>query len=426
MQKKILIISRLSTQNAGNEALSKILLDYFRNSVPEGLVFALDRYPRQFEKLRLAQLGADPVAAFDALAWRMISRYSRADAPLPQLADRNMVKLDQSAKELRGALRTLKRKLALRRRLASLGLIERDAPFVAVSACTHSDLVVWNPAGEIHPTGSPDQVMRLLLLLRAAQLSGKRTAVINHSLEVNNDALRKLIAHVYGQLDYVGVRDAKSVSVAKSFGVPPERIYEAPDLVFLASQEPPAPEQDGKESGAIGLAINGLESLSGADEWQTLLAGLQRLQRPILLVSNAVNHDLAFASRLADGYPKAVVIEHQPGYEALRGYFKQCSVLISSRLHSSILSLCEGTPVISIEPSVFKLTAIFEQMAYPIATESLQKPGWAVRVLEQVEKCVSGAGGDISSLGLQKVREQSLRVQQAYAPLFRLVEAEPR
>src|SRR5262249_2309962 len=219
-----------------------------------------------------------------------------------------------------------------------------DATSIAISACATADLVIWNPAGEVRPTPtSADHVVRLLLLLRIAQLSGRKSAVINHSLEVGDGPLQKLVAHVYSKFDYIGIRDAKSLAVATTIGLPADRIHESPDLVFLASRQ--SSGSRGRDpNGPIGLSINGLEALAGTDEWKPFMEGLRRLGRPLLFVSNAMNHDRDFSRHLAELAGVGEVVTNQPNYEALRAYFGKCSVLISSRLHSSILALCEGVP----------------------------------------------------------------------------------
>lgn len=417
-QSRILLISRLSTQNAGNEALSKELIAYVTDRLPDADVRALDRYPRYFEQFRLEDLGSDPIVGFDQLADRMRKDYCRADAAPPAPAAIERVRLDETGRELTGPLRTLKRKLAVRRRLSALRLIERDDISTAVTACATSGLSIWNPAGEIHPTGCPDQVMRLLLLLRIAQLGGQRTAVINHSLEIANERLQRLIAHVYSRLDYVGVRDARSAEIARALTRSDQRVREAPDLVFLASRRRGEHAAEPVPEGAIAFGINGLEAQGGVDEWSTLMQGLKRFDRPFVFVSNAVNHDREFARRLAKRFGGSVV-EHQPGYQTLRSYYRRCAVLISSRLHASILALCEDVPVVSIEPSMFKLTAIFQQLNYPLETERLQIPGWADRVLRKVGRCLSDRE-TLSVRGREALKEQTRRIDDAYAPLFAL------
>ena len=419
----VLVITRLSTQNAGNEALSKELIHFLLSNVQGQPVRALDRYPRLFEQFTLAGLGSDPVAGFEALTERLVSRFGQVDAPKARAAVESLVRLDTRGRELSGPLRRLKRHIAWRRRLSALGLIEKAEPATAIRASMNASLVIWNPAGEIRPTPtSVDHVVRLLLLLRIAQRQGRRTAVINHSLEVGDARLRRLVAHVYSRADYVGLRDAKSIATAREFGVPADKLVESPDLVFLAAKRAGTQDDKGVPPGAIALAINGLEAMVGSDEWDRLLDGLASFGRPLLFVSNAMNHDLDFSRSLAERVPNARVVEHQPGYQDLRAYYRPCSVLISSRLHASVLALAEGVPVVSIEPSVFKLTAIFQQMDYPIPTERLQVSGWAGRVLAHVAACLADDDGELRRRGAAIMAQQIERVEAAYAPLFALAD----
>jgi polysaccharide pyruvyl transferase WcaK-like protein len=420
MRPRVLLITRLHTQNAGNEGLSTEFIRYALSRFPAADVRAIDRYPRFFEQFDLRGIGGGSVKEFDTLAHALTLRFRREDAPLPAKAELDLVKLDETGKELRGPLRTLKRKLALRRKLAAWGLIERSAPVTAVTACCTSDLVVWNPAGEICPTGDPHQVMRLLLLLRIAQLSGRKTVAINHSLEIGNDALGTLIAHVYKNLCFLSVRDARSAEVAIKLGVRKSIIHEAPDMVFLASQISVPETTSAIPRGAIGLAVNGLGAMQGVDEWARLAEGLNMTGRPVVLVSNAIHRDLAFARRLNRMIDKSTVIDYQPRYQQLRSIYRQCDAVISSRLHASILALCEGVPVVSIEPSVFKLSAIFRQLDYPLETERLQQAGWSARVLAKLGLCLSEERSFISSAGTNAISEQLRRIEVAYAPLFTL------
>jgi O-antigen/teichoic acid export membrane protein/polysaccharide pyruvyl transferase WcaK-like protein len=412
---QVLLITRLKTQNAGNEALSKELIKYAIDSLPGAQVRILDRYPRYFEQFRIKDLGSSPVRSFDALAQSLIDRFKESDAPAAPPASMESVQLDRSGRELTGPLRRLKRKLAVRRRLAALGVIERDDVRVAVTACATSDLLIWNPAGELHPTGNVDQALQLLLMMRIAQLEGRRTAVINHSLEVADERLKAILSHVYRQFEYVGFRDARSVAVGEELGIPKDRVYEVPDLVFLASRRDGGKALPNVPELAIGFSINGLEAAAGFDEWDALFNGLRQLQRSFLFVSNAANHDLQWAYRLAAKYGGQVV-DSQPDCQMLRDYYRRCDVVISSRLHSSILALCEGVPVVSIEPSIFKLTSIFQQMSYPIATERLQVAGWSDRVLANVKRCLSDHQS-LAEAGRAAILAQCERIEVNLEPL---------
>ena len=246
---RTLLISRLTTQNAGNEALSKELIHYVNQNLPETELAALDRYPRYFEQFTLDRLGSDPVPAFEGLVRRLLATYLRPDAASVGRASEDRVRLDARGRELGGPLRRLKRRIAFRRLLATRGLIEQQEPAKAVSACATADLVIWNPAGEMGAgVTAIDHVVRLLLLIGIAQQSGRKTAIVNHSLEVTDPRLQKLIAHVYSKCDYVGLRDPRSVQAAISIGVRPGLIVESPDLVFLAARRPGEPTPPGPVS----------------------------------------------------------------------------------------------------------------------------------------------------------------------------------
>lgn len=104
------------------------------------------------------------------------------------------------------------------------------------------------------------------------------------------------------------------------------------------------------------------------------MGGLKTLGRPIVFLSNVMNHDLPFARKLAAKHP-LTIIERRPTYREIRGFYSKLGLLISSRLPSSIIALSESVPVMTIEPSTFKLTGIFAQLGYPYATLRLSEPG---------------------------------------------------
>jgi polysaccharide pyruvyl transferase WcaK-like protein len=413
---KVAVITRMTTQNAGNEALSVRLIALLGDTPTVGEVRGLDRYPRYFEGLSLGSVaGRDPVGAFDALADRLVRRArSLSEGPLADLVSPGAVRLDLSARELPSRLRDLKRWLGARRRLASWGVIGRGDLETCLRTLDWADLTVWNPAGEFHPTGDPNQPFRLLLMIRIAQRLGRRTAIVNHSLEIENPLLKTIAGHVYRQAEAIVVRDRPSVAIAREMGVAPERLSEAPDLVFLTPET--TAQATPPHAGAIRFAVNGLQALAGYDEWSILLDRLEVAGRPMVFVSNAMNHDLEFAARLAEGRPMTLV-RRQPSHGELVDLYRGMGVLISSRLHAAILALSAGTPVVSIEPQVFKLAAIFEQMAYPLASETVHEAGWGLRVARKVEIALADPPG-MAKEGHAALARQRSRIHAVYDGLF--------
>lgn len=417
---KVVLISRLSTQNAGNEGLSIEFISLMRELLPHAELRAIDRYPAYFARLRMAHLGAELAhvpAKFDDLV-RQLSVLGTGSRLSP-LADANLVRLNPSGRELPRWLARIKRFVAIRRRLAQLGALGRSHARASIVTVRRADVVLWNPAGEIHPTGSRDEVLRLLILVRMAQMEGARTLIVNHSLEIADQTLRVLLSHVYRQASQVCVRDRVSLQKALEIGVDVRRLHEVPDLVFLAAtsaQRVLPPAKENFPPGAIGIAVNGNEASLADPGWAALFDGLRRLGRPLVFVSNAMNHDMPLALQLQAAYGVKVV-ERQPSYRELRGFYAGLSVLVSSRLHASILSLCEGVPVVSIEPSQFKMTAIFEQLGYPLRTLHTATAGWPQQALANVNRALSPAEG-LSDTGRDAARRQSDEVRRAYRKLL--------
>jgi polysaccharide pyruvyl transferase WcaK-like protein len=421
---RIGIITRLDNTNAGNEALSTELIRLAAEMVPTARVMAVDRYPRYFEHLKIASLekkSCSLLASFDGLARHLAAKLFRPDIPLPAIANDETVRLHLTARELAPAVRKLKNIIGVRRNLARFGLIERDEALRTVSMCGRVNLLIWNPAGEFHPTGNRDQTFRLLLLMRMAQQMNVATAIVNHSLELSDDLLREVVGHVYRNADHICVRDARSVEVVRSLGVASGNISESPDLAFLAARRSAMPplRLDEIPDGAIGLAINAAEAVRGVDEWQPLLAKLQELGRPIAFVSNAMNGDLAFGTELMAKCGGTIIVR-QPTYIELRELYRRMSVVVSSRLHAAILALCADTPVITLEPSVFKLSAIFQQLRYPIPTDRITLPGWSDRVAENVEVALAERAQFVS-FGRQAMARQTDDIFRSYRLIFGLV-----
>lgn len=418
---RIAIITRMTTENAGNEALSAALIKYVRARAPEAEVRGVDRFPTYFRNVHLADFGTTPQqieARLDTLAKGIIAKFKpSASGSLEAIADEAQIDLRERPKLRRKTVSRLRALLSIRGRLAKLGLLDRKENQVALNTLAWADLVIWNPAGEFHPTGNLDEGARLLLLMRVAQLLGTKVAVVNHSLENTDERLNHLISLIYRNAVFVSVREKGSYAEAIRLGVPADRVVEAPDLVFtLKPTEPPATARDGEGRRPIALSINGLEAFKGADEWEEFFSALKGLGRPLVFVSNCMNDDIPFIQNYADRYGITYARE-QRGYKGLQGDFKDAELLVSSRLHAAVLSLSCGTPVVSMEPQLFKLTGIFQQLTYPIPTEKIDNAGWAKRLLAKVKQGLADREA-ISAAGLSGIEKQIAQIDRAYDGLF--------
>jgi polysaccharide pyruvyl transferase WcaK-like protein len=338
--------------------------------------------------------------------------------------------LETTARASSQWMTAVRRTIGFRRHLARFGLYQPSAYAEGLNTIAWSDLVIWNPAGELHPSGNVDDVSRLLLLVRTAQLLGRRTAIINHSIEVTHQGLTALIRHVYGHADFVAVRERGSYDAALALGLMTDRLAEIPDLAFLmqvAKRREPLRPAPAFPPGAIALALNGREAYRGYDEWELLLDGLEEFGRPLLFLSNALHVDRRFARHCAKAH-RVTIADRQLSSSELAEMYSRCEALIASRLHAAIFGLTVGVPVISIEPQMHKLTAIFDRLDYPVPTESLRVPGWSRRIVSRTEEALQD-GRRFADSGAQAVFKQVQDIESSYARLFRLATvavAEPK
>jgi hypothetical protein len=72
-----------------------------------------------------------------------------------------------------------------------------------------------------------------------------------------------------------------------------------------------------------------------------------------------------------------------------------------------------------LEPSVFKLSAIMQQLNYPIATDKLTSPGWSDRVSRNVELALARREWLVNSANGALAR-QTTNIFRAYEPIFGL------
>jgi|GEM_PF-2968523 len=427
MSNKILLITRLSTQNAGNEGLSIELINLVKSILPAAEIRAMDRYPPYFSQFHIPILGSDMkkvLSNFEELSNDLARKFRGKSDELVDIANEGQVKLDKTAKELTGWIRKVKRRIAIRKRLAALGLIGKAGAAKAINSCLWADLVIWNPAGEIHhpskfSQANGDEVLRLLLLIRIAQLNGARTMIINHSLEIGDPALRIILKHVYEAAEQISVRDKKSRMEALSLGLEPTKVHEIPDMVYLAAEDPagviPSPEECFKP-GSICFAINGRKAYGMEAEWDALFEGAKKFGRPITFLSNAMHHDVPFVKGLAQKHD-IQVISRQPTYREIQGFYNHIDILVGSRLHSNVLALCAGVPVVSLEASIFKMTGVFEQLEYPIPTSNMKDIGWHKVVLQKIESALNERD-QLSMLSKKVTLKQADRIRQSYASLL--------
>jgi hypothetical protein len=75
--------------------------------------------------------------------------------------------------------------------------------------------------------------------------------------------------------------------------------------------------------------------------------------------------------------------------------------------------------VISIEPQIFKLSAIFRQLEYPLHTHRMEEPGWAAAVLADVRRVLDERPAIVAA-GDAALARQVAAVEAAYAGMVEM------
>jgi len=375
---EVILITRMRTFNKGNQALSVAWLELLQQAFPTASIRAIERRPPHLLQYTLAQIARsrDPFRAFDGLTTKLARLAPGRDFVGDPDPDPRIV-LDE-------AIPTPARFVALRQRLNVRGWgaragYYRHAYLGRLAACQRARFVVVNPAGEFFPR-SPEPAFYHLLDAHVAHKLGRPTAIVNHTMDIDDATLRLLIPRIYRDLALVGFRDGKSVEAFRAMGGDLANVVVSPDLA-LASQVGAA---GARRPGSVAVAINVPEAAARgyAPQWIDVIRGLQGKRFEVVLVSNELPSDQAFYEQLRRQL--GVAIEGQSldfdRYAALLGTF---DFVVTSRMHTGVLAMLGGAPVVPVEGASFKITGLFQELGFSMPVIRPSSPGWVEAVIEQ-------------------------------------------
>lgn len=377
--REILLVTRTVTQNQGNQALSIVWRDLLGSCFPEHKVRPIERNPTYLKRFRTHRFAAaaDPIAAFDTAARGLLAGLPERPGRRPPIDP--IIRHDSRSRP-NARFRTFRRLLALRSRLAGLGLAKR-AYLERLALFPGAALVVVNPAGEFL-AGATDAAIGYLLDIRCAQLLGIPTAVVNLSFEVTDPTVRRLSAFVFDQCDLVELRDSES-----------QREYEAaggrrvplvlPDAALLTKR--PSQPASLTPKGSLALAINARQVRdAGLDtEWEAFLQRLLQSGLTPTLTSNEWSTDAPLWGPVLANQ-QITAVGQRKDYRAYMEMLGGFETVVSSRLHSCVLAMLAGTAVVPLELGTFKLTGFFKQAGFTDLPVRLGSPGWQDAVLGRI------------------------------------------
>ena len=375
------LITRAHTRNQGNALLSTVWRDALAQRFDECTVF--ERVPAFLKQFTLDRLRREAdrrggiLPAFDA--WAIdLAQLARDAGPPPPSAP---ISLDASAPRALPMAR-LRERLALGGLAARIGR-GRDAYAARMASIARHDLVVVNGAGEFMAS-SIDTPLRYLLELRAAQIAGCRTAFVNTTIDIVEPSILSVLAHVLDRADHVAVRDEHSFRRLSIAGAYMGAVRVMPDaaMFYRKPVAPPRPTPS-----AIGLCLS---AQAGGDDanvalWGALAGRLKAAWLNPELISNEWHTDAAVMARVADRH-RLITVGPGLSIDAYIAALGQYQVVVTARLHTAVMAMLAGVPVVAIERDMPKISGLFDQlgMAHVLDDCVIRSPSTADQIVRRI------------------------------------------
>ena len=384
---RVVLITKTATQNQGNQALSIVWRDFLARRYPQADVRLVERAPGYLKRYTLASIARqrDPVAAFDALAARLVAGLPAESATDPSVWT---VRHDPGQQQVIRFVK-FRQALSVRSRLARLG-VGKAAYFNRLAFICRAPLVVINPAGEFQ-SNATDTALHYLLETRCAQLCGAATAFVNLSFEIADPVLARLSDHVFRQCDLTEFRDDESLEHLRATGGTAEPLI-LPDGAAASRIERPA----ASGGGGLALAINALQvnAYGLADKWDSFVARLAQ-RGPVTLTSNEWSTDYPYWHKYLELDGVRCEGETLP-YDAYAQSLAQYDVVVSSRLHTCVLGLVVGAAIIPVETGTFKLSGFFNMIGLGNDPVRMDREGWQDEVVARIDAVMADRAGRIA------------------------------
>jgi colanic acid/amylovoran biosynthesis protein len=235
-----------------------------------------------------------------------------------------------------------------------------------LAAFRWADVCVSAGGGYLYDDGSRTarlNTARRLLPLRAARGVGVPVVLFSQSIGPFRSSLaRSIVARELRHSRLVIVREELSLSLSRAMGLSPEL---CDDVAFALEPGTPPPTAPDVPHGTVGVTV--MSSLPGVDEAghrryvDQLRAGLAdalgAAARPVAVISQVSAHagddDVAEGRRLCArlteaGLDARFVDLGDASDEELSAFYGRLDLVVASRLHSGILALCAGTPIVAL------------------------------------------------------------------------------
>ncbi|MBL1209496.1 polysaccharide pyruvyl transferase family protein [Geminocystis sp. GBBB08] len=382
----VTVVTRLKTTNIGNEALSSELISLIKNKFPNYKICPLERAPRFLDQYYSTMLSKDLATALKQFEYWAQFIAKKISFISPITLDKDF----SSSVTLIRKNRTpswkpfIEKKLHLRALKSRLGLYD-DEMLKRLAIYQFSTLTILNPGGEFQPK-SIESALKILLELRVAQILGSKVGIVNFSYEIEDEFISMFFIKIISQFDFIRVRDSLSLQNLVSRGLDKNTASVIGDLVFLTEPE----SQDISNSltqkfnitpNTVAVVINTVLGTSSINDWARIINFLKEKYNDVALISNEISSDFPILQSISRLTPTRIISE-QFSYRTYAALLRNFDLVVSSRLHTMILSMLVNTTVVPIEPLNSRMKGQMEDIKYPIPVTSVFETDWTSQVIE--------------------------------------------
>ena len=246
-----------------------------------------------------------------------------------------------------------------------------------------------NPAGEFR-----EQSARVLLAYLAevelAVALGQPIAVVNLTLDMRPSSLLKATVATLSRASAVLFRDDYSRDLFQEHGGHGHS-HVAPDAVTALQIELPTPQPRANPM-PITLAPNAVQvEAQGLRSSWTAIASRLATVAPISFCSNEWSTDHELWDELYSDADPHVHSDPAADYPKYAEGLRRAGVVVSSRLHTCVLAMHAGVPVVPVESETKKISAQFgrELLSSPISTTS---SSWEDEVVSRTRRVLADPG----------------------------------
>ena len=141
-------------------------------------------------------------------------------------------------------------------------------------------------------------------------------------------------------------------------------------------------DDNGRSGLALAINAQQVRSMGFLEQWNTIVDKLRKFG-PITLTSNEWTTDHPFWKKYLN--MDGVHCEGQSlDYSDYARFLSGFEVVVSSRLHTCVLGLLAGAPIVPVETGTFKLTGFFNQIGMKNEPIRMDEGEWEQRLLDRI------------------------------------------